>query len=157
MQKIAPFLWFDNNAEEAMNYYLSVFKDSKPISIMRATEGMPGAPGSVLVAYFELNGVEFAAMNGGPQFKFDEAISFVINCEDQEEVDYYWNTFIGDGGTESACGWLKDKFGVSWQVTPTRLIELMQDKDPVKAQRVAQAMMGMIKIDIAELEKAYAG
>lgn len=157
MKKIAPFLWFNDNAEEAMNYYLSIFKDSKELSVMRASEGMHVPAGTVLVAYFELNGVEFGAMNGGPQFKFDEAISFVINCNDQEEVDYYWDTFIKDGGTESACGWLKDKFGLSWQITPTRLIELMQDKDPAKAQRVAQAMMRMIKIDIAELEKAYTG
>ncbi len=157
MQKIAPFLWFNNNAEEAVDYYLSIFKNSKKLSTMYASDGMPNPAGSVMVVYFELNGVEFGAMNGGPHYKFDNAVSFVVNCENQEEVDYYWDTFIKDGGTESACGWLQDKFGLSWQITPTRLIELMQDKDPVKAGRVAQAMMGMVKIDIAELEKAYAG
>ncbi|HTK25783.1 MAG TPA: VOC family protein, partial [Pyrinomonadaceae bacterium] len=118
MQKITPFLWFDNNAEEAMNFYTSVFKDSKQVKVSRYPEGAPAPAGSVMVAEFELEGQRFIALNGGPQFKFTEAVSFVVNCETQEEVDYYWSRLTADGGAESMCGWLKDKFGLSWQITP---------------------------------------
>lgn len=156
MQKITTFLWFDNQAEEAMNFYVSVFKDSKVLSLTRCGDAAPGPTGSVLTAQFELEGQEFTALNGGPQFKFTEAISLVVNCTSQEEVDYYWEK-LSAGGTEVQCGWLKDKYGLSWQITPTILIELLQDKDPQKANRVMEAMMKMVKIDIETLKHAAAG
>ena len=154
MQTITPFLWFDNQAEEAMNLYLSIFKNSKPLSIARYGAGGPGPAGSVMTASFELDGQQFVALNGGPIFKFTEAVSFVINCETQEEVDVYWNKLTADGGQESMCGWLKDKFGLSWQVVPGILSRLLSDKDAAKAQRVMNAMMKMKKIIIADLQKA---
>src|SRR5213083_1331939 len=151
MQKITPFLWFDNQAEEAANFYTSVFKDPKVGKVSRYGDAGPGPKGSVMVAEFELNGQEFVALNGGPQFKFTEAVSFVINCETQEEVDYFWEKLTADGGAESQCGWLRDKYGLSWQVDPTILFELMKDKDAEKAQRVMKAMLQMKKIDIPTL------
>jgi predicted 3-demethylubiquinone-9 3-methyltransferase (glyoxalase superfamily) len=154
-QKITPCLWFENQAEDAMNFYVSVFKDAEAGEVTRYGEGGPVPVGTVLTASFKLFGQEFVGLNGGPEFKFTEAISFQIDCADQEEVDYYWNALTEDG-EESECGWLKDKFGLSWQVIPRRLYELMQDEDPEKANRVMQAMLQMQKIDIAELERAYA-
>lgn len=148
--KITPYLWFDKEAEEAMNLYCSIFKNSKVISVSKFSE-----EAGATVVEFELEGQRFTAFNAGPQFKFTEAISFYVDCENQEEVDYYWDKFISSGGEESQCGWLKDKFGVSWQIVPRRLIELMTDKDPVKAKRVVDAMMEMQKIDVEALEKAY--
>jgi predicted 3-demethylubiquinone-9 3-methyltransferase (glyoxalase superfamily) len=155
MQKISPFLWFDGNAEEAANFYVSIFKDSRILKIARYGEAGPGPAGSVMVVNFQIEGQDFIALNGGPLFKFTEAISFVINCQTQEEVDHYWNKLTA-GGQESQCGWLKDKYGLSWQVTPTILGELLADKDQRKAQRVMQAMLQMKKIDIAELKRAAA-
>jgi predicted 3-demethylubiquinone-9 3-methyltransferase (glyoxalase superfamily) len=155
MQKISPFLWFDSNAEEAANFYLSIFKDSKILKIARYGEAGPGPAGSVMVVNFQIEGQDFIALNGGPLFKFTEAISFVINCQTQEEVDHYWNKLTA-GGQESQCGWLKDKYGLSWQVTPKILGELLADKDQKKAQRVMQAMLQMKKIDIAALQRAAA-
>jgi predicted 3-demethylubiquinone-9 3-methyltransferase (glyoxalase superfamily) len=161
MQKITPFLWFDNNAEEAVNFYVSIFKNSKLGKIARYTGAgaqAAGRPeGSVMTAEFQLEGQNFVAINGGPQFKFTEAISFVVNCGTQEEVDYYWEKLTADGGQESQCAWLKDKYGLSWQIVPTVLIEMLQDKDPEKAQRVMKAMLQMKKIDIATLKRAYDG
>ena len=156
-QKIHPFLWFNTQAEEAMNFYVSVFKNSQAGDISRWGEGGPGEPGSVLTANFTLEGLEFTALNGGPEFNFTEAVSFYINCEDQEEVDYYWNALTADGGEESRCGWLKDKHGVSWQVIPRQLPEFLTDTDPEKANRAMQAMLQMRKIDIAKLEAAHSG
>jgi predicted 3-demethylubiquinone-9 3-methyltransferase (glyoxalase superfamily) len=150
-------LWFDGNGEDAANFYTTVFKDSKLGRINRYTDAMPAAAGSVLTVEFELNGQKFIALNGGPAFKFTEAISFQIPCENQEEVDYYWEKLTAGGGEESDCGWVKDKFGLSWQVVPTRLLELVSDPDPVKATRATQAMLSMKKLDIAALERAYAG
>ena len=156
MKPITPMLWFNGQAEEAMNFYVSLFPDSKALGVMRAPKGTPTTPeGQVLTASFRLNGQEFTALNGGPQFKFNEAVSFVIHCQTQEEVDKYWNALTKDGGEESMCGWLKDKFGLSWQVTPTYLIEKMQDKDPKKSQAVMKAMLEMRKIDIATIKRAY--
>jgi len=156
MQKISPFLWFDSNAEEAANFYVAIFKDSKVLKIARYGEAGPGPAGSVMVVNFQIEGQDFIALNGGPLFKFTEAISFVINCQTQEEVDHYWNRLTAGGGQESQCGWLKDKYGLSWQVTPTILGELLADKDQKKAQRVMQAMLQMKKIDIAALKRAAA-
>src|SRR5204862_3896659 len=155
MQKITPFLWFDNQAEEAMNFYVSVFKNSKVKGMTHYTGEEPsGQKGSVMTVSFELDGVEFVALNGGPQFKFTEAVSFVVNCETQEEVDYYWEKLTADGGSPGVCSWLKDKYGLSWQVQPRLLIQLLGDPDKAKAERVMNAMMEMDKIDIAALEKA---
>ena len=154
MQKISPFLWFDNQAEEAMNFYVSVFKNAKVLSVTRYGEAGPGPKGSVMTAAFELEGQKFTALNGGPNFKFTEATSFVVDCTSQQEVDYFWEN-LSEGGQESQCGWLKDKYGLSWQVVPTRLVELLQDKDPAKSQRVMQALMQMKKLDINKLEQAY--
>lgn len=148
MQKITPFLWFDGNAEEAVNFYVSTFKDSKILSVA------PGPDGKVMMLRFQLEGQQFFALNGGPMFKFTEAISLYVNCQAQEEVDALWQT-LSAGGSEGRCGWLKDKFGLSWQIIPTALGELMGDKDPVKAQRVMGAMLQMNKIDIAGLKQAY--
>jgi predicted 3-demethylubiquinone-9 3-methyltransferase (glyoxalase superfamily) len=152
-QKITPFLWFNDNAEEAMNYYLSIFKDGKILSVTRYGDAGPGPKGSVMTAQFELFGQRFTALNGGPNFKFTEAISFVIDCQDQKEVDYYWDA-LSAGGQTQMCGWLKDKFGLCWQVVPRILPKLFQEKDPVKSQRIMQAMLKMKKIDIAALEEA---
>jgi predicted 3-demethylubiquinone-9 3-methyltransferase (glyoxalase superfamily) len=155
MKPFTPMLWFDGRAEEAMNFYVSIFPDSKVLGVMRNPGGAPGPEGHALTASFRINGQEFTALNGGPQFKFNEAVSFVIHCDTQEEVDKYWNALTTDGGQESACGWLKDKFGVSWQVTPNYLIEKLQDKDRNKSRKVMEAMMTMRKIDIAALKRAY--
>ncbi|MBI1805502.1 MAG: VOC family protein [Ignavibacteria bacterium] len=155
MQKITPFLWFDNQAEEAVNFYISIFKnDSKILGMSRYGEAGPGPKGTVMVAKFQLFGEEFLALNGGPMFKFTEAISLVVNCETQEEVDEYWEK-LSQGGQKSQCGWLKDKFGLSWQIVPTVLGKLMQDKDPNKSKRVMEAMLKMTKIEINKLQRAY--
>ena len=154
MQKITPFLWFDNNAEDAANFYVSVFKNSKVLKVAKYSDAGPGPKGSVMTVEFELNGLEFVALNAGPRFKFTEAISFVVNCETQDEVDYYWER-LSEGGEKSRCGWLKDKFGLSWQVTPTILGKLMVDKDPNKAKRVMETMLQMDKLDIEPLQRAY--
>jgi predicted 3-demethylubiquinone-9 3-methyltransferase (glyoxalase superfamily) len=157
MPKITPWLWFENQAEEAASFYVSVFKNSRILDVSRFPEGAPGEPGSVMVVSFELDGEQFDALNGGPQFSFSEAISFEIHCEDQAEVDEYWSRLTADGGQESQCGWCKDKFGVSWQVIPKRLGELMSDPDPARAGRAMQAMLQMGKIDVATLEQAADG
>ena len=155
MQKITPFLWFDNQAEEAANFYTSIFKNnSKILFISRYGEAGPGPKGSVMVVKFQLFGQEFLALNGGPLFKFTEAVSFEVNCETQEEVDEYWEK-LSAGGQKSRCGWLKDKYGLSWQIVPTILGKLLQDKDPEKAKRVMQEMLQMTKIDIKKLQQAY--
>ncbi len=157
-QTITPFLWYDNQAEEAATFYVSIFKNSKIGDIMHSVDeasakaaGLPA--GSALVVDFQLDGQEFSAINGGPAFKFTEAVSFVVRCENQEEVDYFWDKLL-EGGQESQCGWLKDKFGLSWQITPTILLELVKDKDRAKAKRVFEAMLKMKKIDIAALKQA---
>jgi predicted 3-demethylubiquinone-9 3-methyltransferase (glyoxalase superfamily) len=154
MQKITPFLWFDGKAEEAMNFYVSIFKDSKIIEVTRYGESGPGQPGTVMTGTFQLNGQEFMALNGGPEFKFTEAVSFFINCETQQEVDEFWEK-LSEGGEEGQCGWLKDKYGLSWQIVPTILGKLLADKDAGKAQRVMQAMLQMHKIDSIKLQQAY--
>lgn len=156
MQKITPFLWFDKNAEEAVNFYISIFKDSKVLSVTRSGEAGPGPVGSVLTIAFQLEGQEFVALNGGPEFKFTEAISLSVDCNTQEEIDEMWAK-LTEGGEESQCGWLKDKFGLSWQVNPSILIKMLQDEDPQKAKRVMEAMMKMVKIDIKTLKQAYDG
>ena len=157
MQKITPFLWFDDQAEEAMSFYASIFEDSRVIGVSRYGEAGPGQEGTVMIATFELEGQRFTALNGGPRFKFTEAISFVVDCETQEEVDYLWDELTAGDGEESMCGWLRDKYGLSWQVVPRILGELMEDEDREKAKRVTEAMLGMRKIEIAELQRAYAG
>ena len=154
MQKITPFLWFNDQAEEAMNFYTAIFKNSKISSVSRYGEGGPGQPGSVMTATFELDGQEFMALNGGPLFTFTEAISFFVNCETQAEVDELWGK-LTEGGEESQCGWLKDKYGLSWQIVPSVLGELLNDPDAEKAGRVMNAMLQMKKIDIAGLRAAY--
>ena len=154
--KITPFLWFNDNAEEAMNYYVSIFKNSKVLSINRYGEAGPGPSGSVMTATFELDGQQFTALNGGPEFGFTEAISFFVNCETQQEVDELWDKLCA-GGEASMCGWLKDKYGLSWQIIPKALGEMLGDKDPEKAGRVMRAMLQMQKIDVKKLEEAYAG
>ncbi len=151
-QKLTPCLWFDKEAEQAAEFYCSVFKNSHVGNVARYTEAGPGEPGSAMVVEFELDGQAFTAVNGGPQFQFSEAVSFQINCADQAEVDYYWDALTADGGEESQCGWLKDKFGLSWQVVPTRLPELMSNPDT--ALEVTKAMFTMKKIDIPALERA---
>ena len=157
MQKITPFFWFDDNAEEAANFYTAIFKNSKIGKIARygeEGEKVAGRPkGSVMTVEFELEGQEFVALNGGPHLKFTEAISFVVNCQTQEEVDYYWEK-LSVGGKEVQCGWLKDKYGLSWQIVPTVLGELLSDKDAAKSQRVMQAMLKMVKLDIKKLKQA---
>jgi predicted 3-demethylubiquinone-9 3-methyltransferase (glyoxalase superfamily) len=157
MQKISPFIWFDNNAEGAMNFYLSVFKDSKVISATRNPPGSPGPEGALLVTTIQLEGEEITMMNGGPGHPLTDAFSLTINCGSQEEVDYYWNKLLEGGGREIACGWLKDKFGLYWQVTPVILPQLLSDPDKAKAGRVMQAMMKMIKLDIGALKVAADG
>jgi len=156
MQKITPFLWFDGKAEEAMNFYVSVFKNSKVVSVSRYGEGGPGPKGTVMSATFQLDGQEFFALNGGPQFKFTEAISLFVKCETQPEIDEMWEK-LSAGGEKSRCGWLKDKYGLSWQIIPPILGQLLNDKDPQKSKRVMQAMLQMNKIDIAKLKQAYEG
>jgi len=156
IQKIKPFLWFDKEAEDAAKFYCSVFKNSKILEVARFPEGGPAPAGSVMIVNFELEGMQFVGLNAGPTFKFTEAISFVVTTETQEETDYYWNQLTADGGQESACSWLKDKFGLSWQITPRVLIELLSDKDAKKAARFMKAMMTMKKIDIAALRRAAA-
>jgi predicted 3-demethylubiquinone-9 3-methyltransferase (glyoxalase superfamily) len=153
MQRITPFLWFDNQAEEAVKFYTSIFKNSKIGKTARYGEGGPGPKGSVMTIEFELDGQKFVALNGGPIFKFTEAISFVVNCETQAEIDEYWNKLSADG-QEVQCGWLKDKYGLSWQVVPSILGQLVQEKDPAKSQRVMAALMKMVKLDIAALKRA---
>lgn len=154
MQKITPYLWFDAQAEEAINFYTSIFPDSRIIDVARYGPDGPAPEGSVMTATFELYGQQFYALNGGPQFAFSPAISFFVNCETQEEVDDLWQK-LSDGGEIEMCGWLRDKYGVSWQIIPSVLGELLQDPDPVKAGRVMQAMLQMNKIDIAALRQAY--
>jgi predicted 3-demethylubiquinone-9 3-methyltransferase (glyoxalase superfamily) len=154
MQKITPFLWFDDQAEEAMNFYVSIFKNSKVGSITRYGEAGPGPKGTVMSATFKLDGQEFFALNGGPLFKFTPAISFFVNCETQQEVDELWDR-LSAGGRKDRCGWLQDKYGLSWQIIPSVLGKLLQDKDAKKSQRVMQAMLQMEKIDIKKLEQAY--
>ena len=157
MSKITPFLWFDNNAEEAVQFYTSIFRNSKILQTSRYPEGAPGPKGSVMTMKFELNGQEFIALNGGPHFKFTPAVSLFVSCDSQEEVDRYWSAFLAGGGKASRCGWLEDKFGLSWQIIPTKLVTLMSDPDPKIAGRVAQALMTMQKIDVTALERAYKG
>jgi predicted 3-demethylubiquinone-9 3-methyltransferase (glyoxalase superfamily) len=154
-QRITPFLWFDGQAEEAANFYVSIFPNSKVGSTSRYGEAGPGPKGSVMTIAFSLDGLSFTALNGGPMFKFTEAISLVVHCETQAEVDHYWDK-LSAGGQQVQCGWLKDKYGLSWQIVPNALIELVQDKDPAKSQRVMAAMMQMKKIDIAGLKAAAA-
>jgi predicted 3-demethylubiquinone-9 3-methyltransferase (glyoxalase superfamily) len=154
MQKIAPFLWFNDQAEEAVRFYVSIFKNSTVGSISRYGDAGPGPKGTVMVAQFQLEGQEFLALNGGPKFSFSPAISFVVNCQSQEEVDYYWEK-LSEGGEKVQCGWLKDKYGLSWQVVPTALSELLHDRDAAKSQRVMKALLQMTKIDIAGLRRAY--
>ena len=154
MQKISPFIWFDKNGEEAMNFYLSVFKGSKVVRVARNPPGSPGPEGAFLVASIQLEGQEITLMNGGPGHPLTDAISLTVNCVSQEEVDYYWNKLLGGGGKEIACGWLKDRFGLYWQVTPIILPQLLVDPDRAKAGRVMQAMMKMIKLDIGGIEAA---
>jgi predicted 3-demethylubiquinone-9 3-methyltransferase (glyoxalase superfamily) len=156
MQKITPFLWFDNQAEEAMNFYVSIFKNSRVVSVARYGEAGPGPKGSVMSVTFELEGQTFRGLNGGPLFKFNEAISLFVDCTTQEEVDELWAKLTA-GGQESHCGWLKDKYGLSWQIIPRALMELLSDKDAAKSARAMKAMLGMGKIDIAELRRAAEG
>lgn len=156
MQKIAPCLWFDGQAEEAMKFYTSIFKNSKVGKISYYGEAGPREKGSVMAVSFELDGQEFMGLNGGPNFSFTPAISFFVNCETQEEVDHYWDKLL-QGGQPQQCGWLTDKFGVCWQIVPNALGEMMSDKDPEKSQRVMQAMLKMIKLDVATLKRAYEG
>ena len=153
MQKIVPFLWFDNNAEEAVDFYNSVFKKVKTGEVARYPEGAPGPKGQVMTVPFQLFGQEFIALNGGPMFKFNEAVSFVVNCEDQDDIDYYWEK-LSEGGEKSRCGWLKDKFGLSWQVVPSSMDKLMQG-DPKKAKKAMDAILKMDKLEIRKLEEAY--
>lgn len=154
MQKMTTCLWFNGQAEEAMNYYTSIFKDSSKGSIMRNPAGVPGEEGAVLVASFTLNGSDFMALNGGPAFKFNESVSMVVNCDTQEEVNYYWEQLTANGGQESDCGWLKDRYGLSWQITPKILPQLLITGDAAKRERTMKAMMQMQKLDIAVLENA---
>ena len=149
MKKITPFLWFDTQAEEAMNFYVSIFKNSKVLGVT------PGPEGRAMSVSFELEGQEFIGLNAGPEFKFNEAISFFVDCKTQAEVDELWEKLTADGGEESMCGWLKDKYGLSWQIIPQGLSQMLGDPDPAKAQRVMQAMLKMNKIDLAGLEQAY--
>lgn len=156
MPSITPSLWFDDNLEEAAAFYTSIFPNSSVEKLNRYTEAGPGAPGEVVSATFVLDGNRFVGINGGPQFAFTEAVSFLVRCADQQEVDYYWNRLV-DGGQESQCGWLKDRFGLSWQIVPDRLYELLDDPNPVRATAATKAMLGMRKIVISELEEAVRG
>lgn len=154
MQKITPFLWFNDQAEEAVNFYVSIFKNSKIVNVTRFGEAGPGPKGAVMSATFQLEGQQFIALNGGPMFTFTPAISLFVNCESQQEVDLLWEK-LSEGGKKERCGWLKDKYGLSWQIIPTALGEMMNDKDPEKSKRVMQAMMQMDKLDIKTLKEAY--
>ena len=154
MQKITPFLWFDSQAEAAANFYVSIFNNSRVLGISRYGEAGPGPKGSAMTVDFELDGQRFTGLNGGPHFKFTEALSFVVHCKTQEEVDTFWGKLL-EGGQESQCGWLKDKYGLSWQIVPTILPEMLRDPDPQKSKRVMEAMLKMKKIDIAGLTRAY--
>lgn len=164
-QKITPMLWYDDQAEQAAELYVSVFSSrpasanaagpSKILSVSRYGEAGPGTPGSAMTVEFMLEGQVFTGLNAGPEFSFTEAVSFVVACEDQEEVDYFWDRLTADGGEESQCGWLKDRFGLSWQIVPTAFNELANDPDPAKSQAVVKAMLGMRKLDIAELQRAH--
>lgn len=156
MQKITPWLWFDGQAEEAANYYTSVFKNSRILDLQRYGEAGPLPAGTVMTARFELEGQEFVALNGGPQFTFNEAISFQVSCQTQDEVDELWDR-LSDGGEQGPCGWLKDRYGVSWQIVPTALYELLNAPDPERSNRVMKAMLGMSKIEISGLKAAYEG
>ncbi len=157
MQKIATCLWFDGKAEEAMNFYMSVFKNGNVVNVMRYGEARPGPKGSVLAVTFELEGQEFMGLNGGPHYQFTPAISMFVKCQTQAEVDDYWEKLLAGGGKPMQCGWLTDKYGVSWQIVPTALGEMLQDKDAAKSQRAMQAMLQMVKLDIAALRKAFEG
>jgi predicted 3-demethylubiquinone-9 3-methyltransferase (glyoxalase superfamily) len=154
-QKIKTYLWFDSNAEEAVSFYTSLFKNSKILDVMRYGDGGPGPKGAAMLVTFQLEGQEFIALNGGPQFKFTEAISLLVDCESQEEVDELWEKLTADGGAPSQCGWLKDKFGLSWQIIPKVLIEMLKDKNPERSKRVMETMLQMSKIDIGKLNQAY--
>ena len=154
MQKITPFLWFNTQAEEAMNFYVSIFRNSKVLTVTRFGDAGPGPRGSVMTAAFEIEGQKFVALNGGPEFTFSPAISFVVNCDTQQEVDEYWKR-LSEGGQEQPCGWVTDKYGLSWQVVPKVLPEMLQDKDAAKSQRVMKAMLQMRRIDIQALKEAY--
>lgn len=156
MATITPFFWFDTQAEEAANFYVEIF-DGEIVSVARYAPGTPGEEGSVMTVQFKILDQDFVALNGGPIFEFSAATSFVVNCATAEEVDHYWDSLLADGGAPSQCGWLTDRFGVTWQIVPDRLGQLMSDPDPEKAGRVAQAMMQMVKLDVAGLEAAYAG
>jgi predicted 3-demethylubiquinone-9 3-methyltransferase (glyoxalase superfamily) len=156
VQKITPFLWFDNNAEEAMNFYVSVFKNSQVLDINHSGKAGPGDEGTVMTVYFELDGVRFVGLNGGPMFSFSEAISFWVYCDTQEEIDDLWGKLTVGGGEPGKCGWLKDKFGLSWQLVPSILLELLNDKDPVKRDKVLKAVWQMEKLDMRKLQKAAA-
>jgi predicted 3-demethylubiquinone-9 3-methyltransferase (glyoxalase superfamily) len=153
--QIVPNLWFDTEAEEAARFYTSLFDDSKILAVVPYNEAGPGEPGSVMVVNFELLGHEYVAINGGPQFPFTEAVSFEVRCKDQAEVDRLWDALTAEGGQEVQCGWLKDKYGLSWQIVPERLLELITGPDPAKVEAATKAMLGMVKLDIAELERAY--
>jgi len=154
--KITPFLWFDSQAEEAAKFYTSIFKNSKIGTVSRYGEGTPGPKGSVMTVSFKIEGQEFTALNGGPTYKISPAVSFVVNCKTQKEVDYYWDKLTA-GGKAVQCGWLDDKFGVSWQIVPTKIFKMISDKDPRKSSRVMQALLKMIKLDLKTLEQAYKG
>jgi predicted 3-demethylubiquinone-9 3-methyltransferase (glyoxalase superfamily) len=156
MQKITPCLWYDNQAEEAVEFYVSLFKNSKITNISRYSDAGPGVPGSVMVVAFQLGGLDFIALNGGPVYHFTEAISLSVDCESQAEVDTLWEK-LSEGGEKSQCGWLKDRYGLSWQIVPREMVQMMSDPDPVKAQRVTQAMLQMTKLDIAKAREAYEG
>jgi predicted 3-demethylubiquinone-9 3-methyltransferase (glyoxalase superfamily) len=156
-QRIKTYLWFDHEAEEAANLYTSIFKNSKILNVARYGDAGPGPKGTAMTVNFQLEGQEYIALNGGPAYKFTEAISLLVDCETQEEVDRLWNKLTSDGGEESMCGWLKDRFGLSWQIIPTALFRLMSDSDPEKSRRVMEAMLQMKKIDVPTLERAHAG
>lgn len=156
MNKISPFLWFDTQAEDAARFYTSIFPNSRILEVTRYGDAGPGPKGSLMTVRFELDGQQFIALNGGPQFRFNEAVSLSVDCQRQEQVDYFWDR-LSAGGEESQCGWLRDRFGLSWQVNPSALGKMLGDPDPAKSQRVMQAMLGMKKIDVAGLQKAYAG
>jgi predicted 3-demethylubiquinone-9 3-methyltransferase (glyoxalase superfamily) len=156
-QKITTYLWFDREAEEAAKLYTSTFRNSKILNVARYGDAGPGPKGTAMTVNFQLDGQEFIALNGGPMYRFTEAISLLVDCETQEEVDRLWNKLTADGGEESMCGWLKDRFGLSWQIIPTALFRLMSDPDPEKSRRVMEAMLQMKKIDVPTLERAHAG
>jgi predicted 3-demethylubiquinone-9 3-methyltransferase (glyoxalase superfamily) len=156
MQKITPFLWFDGDAEEAAQFYTSVFEDSKIVTVTRYGEAGPRPSGSVMTSVFQICGQEFIALNGGPQYKFTPAVSFVVSCQTQAEIDRYWDRLV-EGGKPVQCGWLTDKYGLSWQIVPADIGQMMQDKDAERRKRVMQAVFSMVKLDIAELQRAYEG